>query len=59
MTREIKAYDNELYEPVVTAHHLKEAGQMSLSDWRRELIESGELGSKLLSHTVELEISED
>jgi len=59
MSRDIKAYDNELYEPVVTPQHIKESGQMSLLDWRRELVESGELGSKLLTHTVEIENNED
>lgn len=58
MPGEIRNYNEEDYR-TTSPIHIKAAGQMTIEEYRRELIETGELAKEAVAHEVQLEISED
>jgi hypothetical protein len=47
--------DYQLRSPL----HIKASGQLSLEDYRRDLIETGELAKEAVASEVELDTSQD
>jgi len=58
MPGELRNYNADDYM-LTSPLHIKAAGQMTIEDYRRELIESGELAKEAVAHEVQLEINED
>lgn len=58
MPGELRNYSFDDYQS--KSHiHIKAAGQMTIEEWRRELIDSGELTKEVMSQEVDLDLGDD